>query len=227
VRRFILFDIDGTLVWGGPAKGAFCEAMVETYGTVGDIENVSFGGKTDPQIVRELLEGHGFARDQIRAGLPALFEGYTSRLEARLGDDPVTVLPGVHALLDALAEVDDIGVALLTGNIVRGAQLKLDSAGLWERFTLGSYGSDHEERDELPAIALERARATWRESLTPRDAIVVGDTPSDVSCGQAGGTRTLAVATGNYSFEDLSRTGADHVIGDLSDTDHVLSLLTQ
>jgi phosphoglycolate phosphatase len=227
VRRVILFDIDGTLVWGGPAKDAFCEAMVETYGTTGDLNNVSFAGKTDPQIARELLAGHGFDIEQIREGLPSLWEGYTSRLEERLTDDPVTVLPGVRALLDALAEVPDVGIALLTGNIARGAELKLGSAGLWEHFTLGSYGSDHEERDELPAIALERARTTWRESLAANDAIVVGDTPRDVSCGQAGGTRTMAVATGSFSFEDLSQIGADHVLEDLSRTEEVLSLLTQ
>lgn len=226
MRRIILFDIDGTLVWGGPAKDAFCEALIETFGTVGDIGNVSFAGKTDPQIARELLASHGFTDEDIVAGLPRLWEGYTSRLEAWLPENPVTVLPGVPELLEALADVADVGVALLTGNIVRGAELKLGNAGLWDYFALGSFGSDHEERDELPAIALERARATWRADLEAADAIVVGDTPRDVSCGRNGGTRTMAVATGSFSFEELSGTGADHVVHDFSETERIVELLT-
>jgi len=226
MRRVILFDIDGTLLWGGPAKDAFCGAMVEVYGTAGDLDNVSFSGKTDPQIVRELLAGSGVDNEVMRARLPLLWEGYTARLERGLADQPVTVLPGVRELLAALSEVHDVGVALLTGNIVRGAELKLGSAGLWDHFALGSYGSDHEERDELPAIALERARARWRPSLQAIDTIVVGDTPRDVSCGQAGGTRTMAVATGYFGIDELSQTGADHVLEDLSHTAEVLSLLT-
>lgn len=226
MRRVVLFDIDGTLISGGPAKDAFCEAMLETFSTIGDVEGVSFAGKTDPQIVRELLHGAGYAQDLVESRMADLFARYLQKLEDQLVDRPVNVLPGVPELLAALDEIEDIGVALLTGNILRGAELKLRSAALWHYFELGSYGSDHEERDELPAIALGRARRAWRETIEPADAIVVGDTPRDVSCGQREGTRTLAVATGHFSFRQLEETGADYVLEDLSATDEVLSLLT-
>lgn len=226
MRRVVLFDIDGTLISGGPAKDAFCEAMLETFGTMGDVDGVSFAGKTDPQIVRELLQGAGCARDRVESRMPDLFGRYLEKLEVQLVDRPVNVLPGVRELLAALSEMEDIGIGLLTGNIVGGAELKLRSAELWGYFELGSYGSDHEERDELPAIALGRARRAWRETLEPSDAIVVGDTPRDVSCGQREGTRTLAVATGHFSVRQLAETGADHVLEDLSATDEVLALLT-
>jgi phosphoglycolate phosphatase len=226
MRRVVLFDIDGTLISGGPAKDAFCEAMLETFGTTGAVDKVSFAGKTDPQIVRELLTGIGYDDSRIESHLPDLFRRYLGKLEVQLLDRPVDVLPGVPELLSALGEMEDMGLALLTGNIVGGAELKLRSAALWGHFELGSYGSDHEERDELPAIALERARRAWRDTIEPGDAIVVGDTPRDVSCGQREGTRTLAVATGHFSFEQLAETGADHVLEDLSATDEVLALLT-
>ncbi len=226
MRRVVLFDIDGTLISGGPAKDAFCEAMLETFGTTGAVDEVSFAGKTDPQIVRELLASVRYDSARIESSLPDLFRRYLEKLEAHLLDRPVDVLPGVPELLAALSEMEDIGVALLTGNIVGGAELKLRSAALWGHFELGSYGSDHEERDELPAIALERARRAWRETIEASDAIVVGDTPRDVSCGQREGTRTLAVATGYFSFDQLTKTGADHVLEDLSATDEVLALLT-
>lgn len=227
MRRLLLFDIDGTLTWGGPAKDAFCEAMLEVYGTIGDVENVSFSGKTDPQIARELLATTGCEGSCVDEGLPALWEGYTRRLEAGLVDDPVEILPGVPELLRALGQIDDIGVALLTGNIVRGAQLKLGSAGLWDHFALGSFGSDHEDRNELPPIALERAREAWRPTLEADDTIIVGDTPRDVSCGRKNGMRTMAVATGYFSVEQLTATGADHVLEDLSATEQVITLLTE
>jgi phosphoglycolate phosphatase len=225
MRRLILFDIDGTLLWGGPAKHAFVDAMMETYGTPGDHELVSFAGKTDPQIARELLVGVGLEAEEIERGFERLWHRYLTHLEERLREDPVEVLPGVAALLDALAEHDDVGVGLLTGNIEGGARLKLDSGGLWGRFTFGSYGSDHEERDELPAIAVLRARALWGEAVRAEHAIIVGDTPRDVACGRAGGTRTLAVATGSYSIGELEAVGPDHALEDLSSTLHVMDLL--
>ena len=226
MRRLILFDIDGTLVRGGPAKVAFETAMMETYGTAGDVGGVSFAGKTDPQIARELLTGAGFDRESIDDGLPKLWERYLRHLEAGLPETPMRVLSGVRELLDALLAIEGVALGLVTGNIAGGARLKLGSAGLWERFAVGGYGSDHEERDHLPAIALERARAHWRAELAPCDAVIVGDTPRDVACGRACGSRTLAVATGTLTAAALRATGADHVLDDLSATDRVLELLT-
>ena len=127
--------------------------MVETYGTAGDVDGVSFAGKTDPQIARRLLSGTGMDSADIESRFDELWTRYLGYLEERLPDDPVTVLPGVTELLAALAAHDDVGIGLLTGNIVGGARLKLGSAGLWDHFGFGSYGSDHEERDRLPAIA--------------------------------------------------------------------------
>lgn len=226
MRRLVLFDIDGTLVWGGPAKDAFETAMVETYGTAGDVSGVSFAGKTDPQIARELLVGAGLDDERIDVGLAELWERYLSHLEEGIGRHPVTVLSGVPELLHALMAVDGVALGLVTGNIAGGARLKLGSAGLWEHFAIGGYGSDHEERDHLPGIALERARAHWGADLGPRDAVIVGDTPRDVACGKAGGTRTLAVATGRFTSSALRTAGADHVVEDLSETEAMVELLT-
>lgn len=226
VRRLILFDIDGTLIWGGPAKDAFQTALLDTFGTTGRIEGHSFAGKTDPQIARELLSGAGLPRDRIDAGLHDMWPRYLALLETMLVERPVDVLAGVPELLDLLETVPDVGLGLLTGNIEGGARLKLRSAELWERFHVGSYGSDHADRDELPAIALERARARWGAPDRRTDVVVVGDTPRDVACGRKGGARTLAVATGRYSVEQLDETGADRVLADLTATRDVLEWLT-
>ena len=227
MHRIILFDIDGTLVSGGPAKSSFVDAMQEVYGTAGDFENVSFAGKTDPQIVRELLKSTGTPENVIEGRLEELFNRYLGYLETRLPQNPVRVLPGVKELLSALSKYDDVGLGLLTGNVVGGARLKLASGELWEWFTFGSYGSDHMNRDELPAIAVARARDLWGDTVTSDKAVVVGDTPRDVQCGQVGGTKTMAVATGSFSVEELGGYEPDYLLEDLSSTSAVLDLLLQ
>ena len=225
MRRLLLFDIDGTLVSGGPAKGAFHAALLETFATAGPIEVHDFSGKTDPQIARELLVGTGLGSAEIDRGLPRLFERYLLELETRLPGDPMQVLPGVEALLDGLAAGGDAALALVTGNVAGGARLKLESAGLHHHFVMGAYGSDSEERNELPGVALLRAVEAFGRRFHPEEVLVIGDTPRDVACGRAHGVRTLAVATGRFGREELAAAGADHVVEDLADTDAVVELL--
>ena len=225
MQRLILFDIDGTIAVGGPAKEAFCVAMEETFGTAGATETTSFAGKTDPQIARELLAGRGFVDRKIDAGLPKLWETYLGELERRIVADPMTILPGVRELVEALEKEIDVALGLVTGNIARGAALKLGSVGLDGRFGVGGYGSDHEERRYLPSIALDRALETWGVEFPGERVFVLGDTPRDVECGKQNGTRTVAVATGHFDEQQLQATGADVVFGDFSDTPAVLGIL--
>jgi phosphoglycolate phosphatase-like HAD superfamily hydrolase len=226
MKRLLLFDIDGTLLLGGPAKGAFHTALLETFGTAGPIDSHNFAGKTDPQIARELLSATGMAHEDIEAGFPRLWDRYLRHLGERLNQKPMNVLPGVGELLEALSGEADVALGLLTGNILRGAELKLRSAGLFDHFRMGSYGSDSEIRNHLAPIALQRAAETWSVNFDPQDVWVVGDTPADIECGQAGGTRTLGVATGRYSTEVLAAVGADEVLHDLSDTAATVAILT-
>lgn len=227
MTSLLLFDIDGTLVSGGPAKEAFHHAMVDAFGTAGDIEVHDFSGKTDPQIARELLVGSGLDHGEVDAGLPRLFARYLEELEARLPERPVQVLPGVVPLLGRLEELvaeSRIALGLVTGNVAGGADLKLGSAGLREPFEVGAFGSDSEERNELPGVALARAREYWSTDFDPAHVWIVGDTPRDVACGRAHGLRTLAVATGNFEAPALRRSGADVVVDDLSEPDRVLEI---
>jgi phosphoglycolate phosphatase-like HAD superfamily hydrolase len=224
-ERLLLFDIDGTLVTGGPAKEAFRLAMVEAFGTAGDIHVHEFAGKTDPQIARELLRAAGLLDADIDQGLPALWRGYLRELEARLAALPMEILPGVRDLIEALAGSTGIAMGLVTGNIADGARLKLGSAGLYDFFPLGGFGSDAEERDHLPAVALDRAHAAVGVAFAREQVIVVGDTPRDVACGRAHGLRTVAVATGNFAAEELEATGADVVFDDFSDLERALAAL--
>ena len=225
MRRLLLFDIDGTLVRGGAAKKAFEVALQSAYGTAGAIDTHDFSGKTDPQIARELLTGAGLDDGRVDAGLPALFGRYLEELERRLPGEPMRILPGVPALLDALDASGDAALGLVTGNVIGGARLKLGSVGLFDRFRVGGYGSDHEARNHLPGIAIARARESWRRDWDPADVWIVGDTPRDVECGKHEGVKTLAVATGRHGSDELVGCGADAVLEDLSDLEEAVRVL--
>jgi phosphoglycolate phosphatase-like HAD superfamily hydrolase len=217
MNHLVLFDIDGTLVRGGPAKGAFELAMRVVFGTAGLIDGYDFSGKTDPQIARELLRGAGWKDEEIDTGLDDLWEEYLGELEKRLPDHPMTVLPGVEELLEHLVDRGDVALGLLTGNIIRGARLKLDSVGLMEYFPVGGFGSDAEAREELPPVAMRRASRNWGKDFTASAVVVVGDTPLDIACGRHWGTKTVGVATGRFDPETLEQAGAHAVLTDMGD----------
>jgi phosphoglycolate phosphatase len=229
VARLLLFDIDGTLVVGGPPKHTFGDALRRIYGATGPIDDWEFSGKTDPQIARELLREAGLADPDIDAGFADLWPDYLAGLREALGTHPMERLPGIGALLDALSEPvarGQVALGLVTGNLQAGAALKLASAGLAWDDTVGGYGSDHEERDRLPGFAVDRAWGHWGRRYAPEDVVIIGDTPRDVRCGRAHGARTVAVATGRYSAAQLQASGADWVLPDLSSTKAVVRLLT-
>jgi phosphoglycolate phosphatase-like HAD superfamily hydrolase len=134
------------------------------------------------------------------------------------------VYPGIIELVAALERRPDCVVGLLTGNIAEGARLKLRSGGLdIARFRVGAFGSDHEDRAELPAIARRRARETLGVDAVGKDFVIVGDTPADVTCGRAIGARAIGVATGSFSVEALLAAGAAAAFADLSETNQVVA----
>jgi phosphoglycolate phosphatase-like HAD superfamily hydrolase len=225
MKTLVLFDIDGTLVRGGPAKEAFRMGLEHAFGTAGHIEVHDFAGKTDPQIARELLTAAGLANPDVDQGLPSLWDRYLAELEARLPAQPMQLLPGVTELLDALQRAPGVGLGLVTGNIARGATLKLGSVGLAGRFHVGGFGSDSETRDHLPAIAMERAARHFGVSFERQQVVVVGDTPRDVACGLHEGVRTLGVATGRFDVGSLSGAGAHVVFPDFTATRDVVARL--
>ncbi|MBI4410017.1 MAG: HAD family hydrolase [Gemmatimonadetes bacterium] len=228
MKRLILFDIDGTLLTtDGAARRAFHRALLEVYGTAGPIHAYEFDGKTDPQIARELLHSEGLSDAAIDRCFPHFWPTYLRHLAAELSQpgQATRLLPGVRELLDALAERDEALVGLLTGNVERGAELKLAAVGLESRFRLGAYGSDHEDRGKLPALAVQRARRLTGRRFRGRDVVIVGDTPNDIACGRPIGGHAIAVATGRHDPAALARAGADAVLPDLADTARVLACL--
>lgn len=229
MKRLVLFDIDGTILTSdGAPRRAFHRALLEVYGTAGPIATHAFDGKTDPQIARELLTHAGLPAAAVERGLPALWSTYLRELSTEFARPThrTTVLPGIRPLLDALeAEHTEAVLGLLTGNIREGATLKLSSAGIRTMFRVGAFGSDCERRDGLPPVAVARALEVTGVAFRRGDIVIIGDTPSDVTCGSSLGACAIGVATGRHHADELREAGAAAVFRDLSDTAEVLAAI--
>lgn len=228
--KLILFDIDGTLLSSdGAGRRAIRAALIAEMGTAGPIDDgYRLDGKTDPQIVRELLAAAGHPQAASAAHVDRVCRTYLSllgkELEASAGKSHT--YPGVPELLDLLERRGDAMLGLLTGNLVEGAALKLRAVGLDpRRFRVGAYGSDSAERPLLPAIAMERAAALLGRVVSGQDVVIVGDTPADVTCGASVGARAVAVATGSYRRAELLAAGAYAAFDTLADSAAVIAAL--
>jgi len=218
-RRLVLFDIDGTLLSAGGASARALEAALrQVFGTSGLVDGFDYSGKTDPQIVRELLRGAGVAEALIEQHRPRALAAYLDILRGSLRPEHVRPKPGVTALLAALAREPGVTLGLLTGNLEPSARLKLEPLDANPHFPFGAFGSDHEDRYELPPIALARARAATGLGFEGRHTVVVGDSIHDVLCGRGIGVRSVAVATGRTTPDSLREAGADALLPDFSDT---------
>lgn len=220
-RKLVLFDIDGTLLLSaGAGRRAILAALGEQVANLAAVSGIRFDGKTDPQIVRELLEAGGAPGPHDDDKVALVLQRYLAHLEMDLEvhGHRSRLMPGIPALLDALEAETAVVLGLLTGNIASGARLKLRAAGLEpERFVVGAFGSDHAERGELPPIAARRAEPHFGRVPNGPEVVIIGDTPADVSCAACIGARTVAVATGGYSVAELEATGAHVVCADFGD----------
>ena len=225
IMQLLLFDIDGTLVdSGGAGVRALDYAFRDVLAIDNAFSNISMAGKTDMQIVKEGLTKHGVSSDN--GIVPKITDAYIRHLSTELNNSDKHLKPGITEVLEALKSREDrYLVGLLTGNFERGARLKLDAFGLNDYFPTGAFGSDHEDRNKLLPIAVERFRIISGRDFDFGDCIIIGDTPRDVMCAKPYNATCIAVATGPYSPSSLVAAGADVVVDDLSDTEHFLNIL--
>ena len=229
IEKLILFDIDGTLVWtAGAGRMAIGQALLDEMGATGPIEAFRFEGKTDPQIVMELMRAADHPHADSEEHVDAVCDRYVELLVAALEErrQEIKLFPGVATLLDELHARGDGVVGLLTGNLERGAELKLGAAGLdFARFQLGAYGSDAALRSDLPPIAAQRAEPLMGRVPQGEEIVIIGDTPADMTCGNGVGARAIGVTTGWHSREQLEAHDAFAVFDDFSDTPPVIDAI--
>jgi len=226
--RLVLFDIDGTLLNSeGLGRASMQSALSEVFGSPGN-PSYRYDGKTDKQIVRDVMRLEGHSDEHIDSRMGGLLELYLDGLRAgaKSGKFNVRPLDGVPELLDALESREDVVLGLLTGNVEAGARVKLEAAGIDpDRFRVNAFGSDHEHRPQLPAIAQQRASEKLGLEIVGQRMVVIGDTPADIECGRSLGAKAIGVASGHYTVEQLEQHNAYAVVTSLADTAKLLETI--
>jgi len=225
--HLVLFDVDGTLLrCGAHVRTLFDGVLKEVFGNYEAPRSYAFSGKTDPQIVLDLIRRTGADDEEILPKLPAVRDAYVTRLERGLRPEHIRMMPGVRDLLERLAARRDVVLGLLTGNWRRGAEVKLSRLDLNRFFPFGAFGDDAVERRDLVPVAFDRAAAVSGRRFAPGEGLIVGDSVRDVDCAQAAGVRSLAVATGHTPIEELEAAGPDWVFADLEEASREFQLFS-
>lgn len=216
--QLVLFDIDGTLLMGrGVGREATRRALLEVFGTSGTLDTHHFGGKTDWHTLAEVLAGDGFTAAAIGQWMGVYEQALARHTADLIPAFTVEALPGALDTVTALRHREDMVIGIVTGNVAATAPLKLQAAGfdpLW--FPIGAYGSEALHRNDLPALALERATAFCGQPILPGDVTVIGDTEADIACARALGARAVAVTTGFAPRDRLEAARPDHLLDDLT-----------
>ena len=223
-RKLLLWDIDGTILHTGKAgETALGRAMEMIHGFNHGLVGLEIAGRTDKWIVEQLL-----ARDGKPNGpgeVTRFLDVYVGLLAEELPRRKGGLHPGVMGILEEGHRRPDIVQALLTGNIEKGARLKLTRYGVNHFFEFGAFADDSPVRNELGPHAKRRAKERHGEEFPSERIFIIGDTPHDVACAKAIGAKAIAVATGSFSAKELRDCGADAVFSDLGQPEGFFQLL--
>lgn len=225
----VLFDIDGTLLWpDGAGRAAMRAALARVYGVTGPIDEYCFAGRTDREIVRDLLTAAGLDEAVIWSRFDQLVDEIAYELRRRIAEGlhSIRPCPGGPELVKQLAACDDILLGLLTGNLRPTAHIKLEAAGYDPTlFRLGAYGDEAVRRSDLPPLAIERAARLTGVQFRGERVVIIGDTPADVTCGYGVGARSIAALTGGHPRIELEALQPHFLFEDLTDSAALLAAI--
>lgn len=222
MKRFIFFDIDGTLVLtDGAGKRALAKAVEQKFAIENADTDIDYGGRTDLSICKEIfaLNGIEYKQDLFSSFMTT----YTDCLEAELLKSNGSILPGVKELLPILKSDDRYYLGLITGNIRKGAFRKLKSHGIDSYFDFGGFGDKQEHRNGIAIEGKEEAESFAKSSIAAKQMLVIGDTPHDIVCSRAIGASSIGVCTGYAPREAIIAQKPDLLLENLGQVEEVLS----
>ncbi len=227
VKKLILWDIDGTLIVShGAGMRAMEKALTKRFSVSVSLDTIDWAGRTDTWLTGEIFRHVGLPDTPQNAH--DYLEAYLALLPQELAAGPQGhVLPGVFELLEQLHRRPDVAQGLLTGNLKRGAEFKLTHYKVWHYFEFGAFADDSPRRNDLGPHALRRAKERHAVEFKPANTFILGDTPHDIECGKVIGAKTIGVATGRYSVEELAAHQPTAVFKDFSDTTAFLRVIEQ
>lgn len=214
--KLFLFDLDGTLVsTGGAGLRALGKAFKELYNIEEAQKSLVPCGKTDPAIFREIIR-ISLDRDTTPQEIKDISQRYLTHLADEMKNSNTQILKGVRAFVEKVASLRHIVVGLGTGNLEKGARLKLEPADLNSFFSFGGFGSDAEDRAEVLRWGHRRAEEKAEEKIPLEQVFVIGDTPLDTAAAKRAGYKSVAVATGSFTLKQLEVGEPDFLLSDLS-----------
>jgi len=226
--KLLLFDIDLTLIDSARSgRRAMTLAFEKLFGIKDGMDKVNFAGRTDRAIFRDALAYQGLEWQKEKE---ENFKGvYFEKLKIEIAkpNSEKHLEPGVLELLNELNQREDVFLGLLTGNWRQGAQIKLEHFNLYHFFELGAFADDSENRNELPRSAVQRFSEKMGLSISPENVFIVGDTPLDIACAKSFDAKSVAVATGFFSYEDLEAAQPDFLFTDFSVSEKFLRILVE
>lgn len=220
----VLFDIDGTLVRfkSGLTRKLFSRMSGELFGSgIPDGVLPRFAGMTDLQILKIVADALKIPLSDLESKLDAIWDRMIQIYMPYSTPQYIDIMPGVYELVQHLNDEHEIHLGLITGNFERNAYMKLRSHNLESYFKFGGFGNDHENRNILPLIAIERAnQLIGKDAFDSSNTIIIGDTLRDIECGRVNGIKVISVATGEFGFDELLEAQPDLIMKDLSDVIH-------
>jgi phosphoglycolate phosphatase-like HAD superfamily hydrolase len=225
-RKILLFDIDGTLLEpAGIGRLCYRRALEDVLGHSIYTDHVEMAGRTDWQILNDLLTYAGLAENQIEHHRKAVFDALARHIATAAPTSKIHSLPGVLSLMDRLALDERFLLGLVTGNSRAVVSHKLHAVGIDPGlFIVGAFGDEHPDRNALPALALYRLSQMLGDQISPESVLVIGDTPHDIACARHTGLKVLGVATGLYPYDELAKYEPDFLLEDFSDNEAVIEI---
>lgn len=222
MEKLVLFDVDGILV-PSVATGATTHIFQKFFGLESH-PKVEMEGITQRKILFDCLEKSGMADPEKDSRFEEALDYYATAFKERFARNRIEAIPNVEQFVKKLLAEKAI-IGLLTGNTPGGARAKLEAVGLGNYFKFGAFGDKIMDRNKLVPIAIEEAKRATGKSFKKGDIFVVGDTPKDIECAKVGGVKSIAVATGKYTLEELRKEKPDYSFKDFNNPEAILKAI--
>ena len=224
--KLLLFDIDGTILsTKSVPRRAMKNVLEKKFDYFSYDDKYNYSGRTDWQIVDHLLDFGNIDYPRNYESLKVIFDNFAEELENELNNGLVPfVYGGVINLIEKLHKMHECNLGLLTGNIAKGAELKLDAVNLYKYFPIGAFGDDAKNRNDLADIAIMRAQEHHGNGINKKNTWIIGDSVHDIRCAHANNLRSLAVCTGLTTKEELNQENPEFIVDTFEDTDQIINI---
>jgi phosphoglycolate phosphatase len=223
MNKLVLFDIDGTLIKDFKGHIASLLKSVEKVYGIKNVKGLNYHGMTDKQIIIEILKMNNLDEKTIYSKLKECTEIMTFLFNEIINKEKITLLEGVEDFLKELKE-NNILIGLVTGNLEIIARTKMEKIGINDYFKIGGFGSDNTDRTKLVKLAIKRAMESFNFKFS-NNVFLIGDTPKDIKAGKEAGIKTVGVATGIYSKDQLIEAGADFAVENLKNKKEIFNII--